>query len=206
MKYTGPKFKLCRREQVNLFGPAKYDVKKSRKLPWQHGAGMSRLSEYGKLLRNKQVLKRSYFLTERQFSKIVKTMASKYAKNKGLSHDAALYILLERRLDVVLLRSGFAKTIMQARQMIVHGHFMLNGVKHNVPSTFVREWDKVELREKLKDSALYADMKVEKGHRVPSWLKTNPNSYTIEVLTLPVVGEITHTADLLKVIEFYARA
>ncbi|PID34569.1 MAG: 30S ribosomal protein S4 [candidate division SR1 bacterium] len=206
MKYTGPKFKLCRREQVNLFGPAKYDVKKGRKLPGQHGAGMSRLSEYGKLLRNKQILKRSYFLTERQFSKIVKNVASKYAKNKGVSHDAALYILLERRLDVILLRSGFAKTIMQARQMIVHGHFTLNGVKHNVPSTFVKIGDKIELRAKLKDSALYADMKIDKGHRVPSWLKTNPNSYTIEVLTLPVVGEVTHMADLLKVIEFYARA
>ncbi len=206
MKYTGPKFKLCRREQVNLFGPAKYDIKKGRKLPGQHGAGMSRLSEYGKLLRNKQILKRSYFLTERQFSKVVKTTASKYARNKGVSHDAALYMLLERRLDVILLRSGFAKTIMQARQMVVHGHFQLNGVKHNVPSTLVKVGDKIELRAKLKDSVLYADLKIAKGHRVPSWLKTNPNSYTIEVLTLPVVGEVPSTADLLKVIEFYARA
>lgn len=151
-------------------------------------------------------MKRSYFLTERQFSKIVKETASKYARNKGVSHDAALYILLERRLDSVLLRSGFAKTIMQARQMIVHGHFQLNGVKHNVPSTFVKVGDKIELKTKLKDSTLYADMKIEKGHKVPSWLKTNPNSYTIEILSLPVVGEIATIADLLKVIEFYARA
>lgn len=206
MKYTGPKFKLCRREQVNLFGPAKYDVKKQRKLPWQHGANMVRLSEYGKLLRNKQVLKRSYFLTEKQFSGIVKNTSSKYAKNKGMSHDAALYTLLERRLDSVLFRSGFAKTIMQARQMIVHGHFQLNGVKHNVPSTFVKVGDKIELRKKLQDSPLYSNMTIAKGYKVPSWLKVNPNSYTIETLSLPVVGEIPTHADILKVIEFYARA
>jgi len=82
MKYTGPKRKLCRREQVNLFGSAKYDIKKSRTVPGQHGASMQRYSEYGKLLRNKQVRKRTYLLTEKQFTRIIKVFAADYSRNK----------------------------------------------------------------------------------------------------------------------------
>jgi small subunit ribosomal protein S4 len=87
---------------------------------------MQRNSEYGKLLRNKQLLKRSYLLSEKQFAKIVKVTASQYAKNQNVSHDFALFQFLERRMDVIVLRSGLAQTIMQARQMVVHGHFTLN--------------------------------------------------------------------------------
>jgi len=104
MKYTWPKFKLCRREQVDLFWSPKYNVKKNRNLPWQHGAAMQRMSEYGKLLRNKQVLKRSYLLTERQFGRIVKEISSKFSKNNNVSRDVALYQFLERRADSILYR------------------------------------------------------------------------------------------------------
>jgi small subunit ribosomal protein S4 len=127
MRYTGPKFKLCRREQVDLFGSKKYDVKKNRNLPGQHGASMQRSSEYGKLLRNKQLLKRTYGLSERQFVRIVKEISAQYSKNKQITHDFALFQFLEKRMDSVVYRAGFAKTIMQARQMVVHGHFLLNG-------------------------------------------------------------------------------
>ena len=205
MRYTGPKFKLCRREQVNLFGSDKYDVKNRRSLPWQHGSSMKRNSEYGKLLRNKQLLKRSYLLSEKQFAKIVKVTASQYAKNQNISHDFALFQFLERRMDVIVLRSGLAQTIMQARQMVVHGHFTLNGVKHNVPSTFLKPGDKIALREGLKKSPLYAS-NAKNAVKVPSWIKVDKNAYTIDVLSLPQKGEIETQADLLKVIEFYARA
>lgn len=80
MRYTWPKFKLCRREQANLFWSDKYDIKKRRSLPWQHGASMKRNSEYGKLLRNKQTLKRSYLLSEKQFRNLVQKQSSKYSK------------------------------------------------------------------------------------------------------------------------------
>jgi small subunit ribosomal protein S4 len=109
-----------------LFGSAKYDVKKRRSLPGQHGSSMKRNSEYGKLLRNKQVLKRSYLLSEKQFATLVQKLSAKYAKNNEISHDAALYIFLESRMDSIVYRSGLAKTIMQARQMVGHGHFLLN--------------------------------------------------------------------------------
>ena len=206
MRYTGAKFRLCRREQVNLFGSQKYNIKKRRALPGQHGAWMQRNSEYGKLLRNKQVVKRSYLLSEKQFATIVKKTAAKYAKNNNVSHDVALFQFLERRLDVIVLRSGFANTIMQARQMVVHGHFLLNGKKHNVPSTFVEAGDKITVKEKLKNSPLYAGAAKSSPAKVPSWIKVDRNAYSIEVLALPQRGEIEPLGDLLKVIEFYARA
>lgn len=206
MRYTGAKFRLCRREGVNLFGSQKYNIKKRRALPGQHGASMQRNSEYGKLLRNKQVVKRSYLLSEKQFATIVKKTAAKYAKNNNLSHDVALFQFLERRLDVIVLRSGLANTIMQARQMVTHGHFLLNGKKHNVPSTFVEAGDKISLKEKLKNSALYANASKASPAKVPSWIKVDKNAYAIEVLGMPQSGEIEPLGDLLKVIEFYARA
>lgn len=84
MRYTGPKFKLCRREGINLFGPAKYDVRKRRSVPGQHGSSNVRYSEYGKLLRNKQTLKRVYQLSEKQFKRLVMEQAANYAKNQGV--------------------------------------------------------------------------------------------------------------------------
>lgn len=205
MKYTWPKFKLCRREQINLFGPAKYDVKQNRSVPGQHGANMARYSEFGKLLRNKQVLKRSYFLSEKQFRRIVQEISQKFAKNNNISHDVALYQFLERRLDVTILRSGLAKTIMQARQMVGHGHVVLNGVKHNIPSTFVEVGDVIAIKDKLQSSPLYAQAFTH-ATQIPTWLKVDKNKYSIEILSVPQVGEVAPLADVIKVIEFYARA
>lgn len=206
MRYTGPKFKLCRREQVDLFWSKKYNVKKNRSLPGQHGANMQRSSEYGKLLRNKQVLKRMYMLSEKQFVRIVMSLAAKYSKNHDVTHDVALFQFLERRMDSIVYRSGIAKTMMQARQMVNHGHFLLNGKKHNIPSSFVEIGDKIILKDKLKDSALYSQNAADVKGKLPSWVKLDKSTNTIEVLNVPQVAEIGLPADLLKVIEFYARA
>jgi len=197
--------KLCRREQVNLFGSPKYNLKKRRNVPGQHWSSMQRYSEYGKLLRNKQLRKRTYQLTEKQFSKIVQKIAAKYSKNQWISHDIALYQFLERRMDSVVYRSGLAKTIIQARQMITHGHLMLNGVKHNIPSTFVKAGDVIKVKEKLRTSPLYTQARSDKV-RIPSWINVNKTSFEVEVIDLPKVWEIMASGDLLKVIEFYARA
>ena len=205
MRYTGAKFRLCRREGVNLFGSEKYNVKARRTTPGQHGSSMARHSEYGKLLRNKQLLKRSYLMSEKQFAKIVKITASKYAKNNNISHDEALFQFLERRVDSIILRSGLAQSIMQARQMVTHGHFTLNGIKHNIPSTFLKPGDVLKLREGLTKSPLYATTS-KTSVKVPSWIKVDKNAYTVEVLSMPKRGEIDTQADLLKVIEFYVRA
>lgn len=207
MRYTGPKFKLCRREGINLFGPAKYDVRKRRGVPGQHGAGNVRYSEYGKLLRNKQVLKRMYQLSEKTFKKLIVDHAGKYSKNNDVDHDKAALQFLERRLDTAVLRAGLANTIMQARQIVTHGHLTLNGVKHNIPSTFIKEGDIIEVRKKMQTSPLYQSCPLIAGnHTLPSNLKVNKKSFKIEVTGLPNVEEISVPVDILKVIEFYARA
>ncbi len=207
MKYIGPKFKLCRREWVNLFWVPKYDIRKRRKLPWQHWSNIARLSEYGKLLRNKQVLKRMYLLSEKQFRRIVVDLAWKLSKNKNIDYDKAIVTLLESRLDVLVLRAGFANTIMQARQIVNHGHFLLNGKKHNIPSYIVKPGDIIQLKEKYHSSPLYANIPLMSStFKLPSWIKVDKSKFVIEVIDFPKAEEIKLPVDILKVIEFYARA
>lgn len=196
--------KLVRREGVNLFGSPKYDLAKRSSKPGPHGAGMSRLSEYGKLLRNKQTLKRMYGLSEKKITTMVTKTSQRYAKNNNMAHDKALLQFLERRADVILYKAGWTNTVMQARQMISHGHFLLNGHKHTVPSTYIAIGDKLELRKKLHNSPLYSDINV--NAIVPTWIKVDKKNFVIELLDLPDAGSITVPVDVLKVIEFYARA
>ena len=206
MRYTWPKFKLCRREGMNLFGSDKYILKKGTSLPGKpkNARSMSRLTEYAKLLRNKQSLKRMYSMTERQFYTLVTKTSQKYAKNNGLSHDQVMLQFLERRCDAVLLKSGIANTIMQARQMMTHGHWMLNGRKHNIPSYFMKPGDVLSLREKMKGSALYSQ--VDSKGTIPAWIKVDKNKLSVELLDMPDTATLNSPVDLLKVIEFYARA
>jgi len=205
MRYTGPKMKLCRREQKNLFWPAKYAIDKNTALPGKSGKAMVRLSEYGKLLRNKQVVKRTYQMSEKQFSRLVNETALKNAKANAITHDASINQLLERRCDTLLVRVGLAQTIMQARQMITHGHRLLNGKKHNIPSYFVKQWDVLTLRSSVQNSPLYAGA-VSSSVRVPFWITRTPSSMMLELNQMPSVIEGQELpSDLLKVIEFYAR-
>lgn len=205
MRYTGPKMKLCRREQKNLFWSSKYNIDKNTALPGKSGKAMVRLSEYGKLLRNKQVVKRTYQMSEKQFARLVNETALKNAKANGLTHDASIHQLLERRCDTLLVRVWLAKTIMQARQMMTHGHWLLNGKKHNIPSYFVKEGDVLTLRSGAQNSPLYTGG-TSSAIRVPFWITRNPSGMSIELNQMPAVVEGQELpADLLKVIEFYAR-
>lgn len=206
MRYTWPKFRLCRREGINLFWPEKYDVKNRRSRPGQHGSAQTRNSEYAKLLRNKQVLKRIYQLSEKQFVKLVTEKSKRYAKNKSLDHDQVLMQFLNRRLDNVILRAWFARTIFQARQMVVHGHFTLNGKKHNIPSYYVNPGDVIVLKKWLQSSSLY-DLDT-KNFRAPVWMSVDFANFTVKVLEMPSVSQDDQPlpVDVLKVIEFYARA
>ncbi len=206
MRYTWPKFKLCRREWINLFWVPKYDIKKRRKTPGQHGGSMSRLSEYWKLLRNKQVLRRMYLLSEKKFHKLVTVEALKYSKNKWISHDVAVFQFLERRLDSMVLKAWFASTIMQARQMVNHSHFLLNGKKHNISSYLFKKWDVLEVKEKSKTSPLFSEIPINSWNFTPaSWLSVDKEKMKIQVLDYPKVEEQDLPVDILKVIEFYAR-
>ena len=203
MRYTWPKRKLCRREKKNLFWSRKYDISKNEKVPGQHGSAMQRLSDYGKLLRNKQAFKRSYWLTEKQFSVLVKKTSKKHAKNTGISHDLSLMQFLERRCDVVLLRAWVAATIMQARQMISHGHWMLDGTPHNIPSHFMASGQKLSLKKKHHDSWLYQQIS---STKVPLYIDFDKSSYNVLLKDLPQIDSEAIPFDVLKTIEFYARA
>ena len=204
MRYTGPKMKLVRREGINFFGSPKYDLSKRSSKPGPHGAsGLVRLSEYGKLLRNKQVLKRTYGLSEKKIRTMVTKTAQRFAKNKGVEHDKALLQFLERRADVLVYKAGRANTVMQARQMVAHGHFLLNNNKHTVPSAYLEPGDVLALRKKLHNSPLYAN---DSGVIVPTWIKVDKKNYAIELLDLPNTEVISTPVDVLKVIEYYARA
>lgn len=176
-------------------------------MPGQHGANAPRYSEYGKLLRNKQTLKRVYQMSEQQFKRLVTFVAAKYAKNHNIGHDKAVFQFLERRLDTIILRAGLAHTIMQARQMVVHGHFLLNDKKHNIPSYYVKPGDKISLKPRLKDATIYVTAPLMGGQMtLPSRVKINKSSYELEILDLPNSDEVHMPVDVLRVIEYYARA
>lgn len=153
------------------------------------------------------MLKRVYQLSEKQFKRLVTSQAVIYAKNNNVGHDKAVFQFLERRLDTIILRSGFAQTIMQSRQIVTHAHLLLNGKKHNIPSYFVKPGDIVSLRPHLKESTLYATCPLITGqHTLPSRIKANKQEFSIEILDLPNNEEVHLPVDILKVIEFYARA
>lgn len=180
----------------------KYDLAKNEKVPGQHWATVQRLSDYAKLLYNKQALKKTYWLTEKQFAKLVKVTSKSYAKNNNLSHDVSLMQFLERRCDVVLFRAWVAATMMQARQMITHGHWLLDGKKHNIPSTFLMPWQKLTLQSKYHDSGLYQQVS---SVVPPVYIEYNKAKHEVVLQSMPVVDLEKSSFDVLKVIEFYAR-
>jgi len=205
MRYTGPKARLCRREGVNLFGSPKYQkiLQKSQNIPGMHGGKRSgKLTEYAKQLREKQKAKRMFGLSEKQF----KGYYAKAASVKGVTGEI-LFQLLELRLDNVLYRAGFALTRAQARQFASHGLFLVNGIRIDIPSYQVRTGDKIEIRESRKSSSIFAKNREELGdnHDVPSWLKADSRTLTIEVLELPTTRHFEALVEPQLIVEFYSR-
>lgn len=208
MRFTGPKLKLCRREGVNLFGSEKYDLSENHRKPL--GGKFGKLSEYGVQLRKKQAAKRMFGLTEKQFASYYK----RALKVKGVTGDAMLQ-LLELRLDNVIFKSNFARTPMQARQFVGHAHFFVNGKKVDIPSYEVKVGDKIELREKMKESPLYKTLMEEFGEFVKKnsggtitsakWLEVDPTKIAITVKALPTRDDFDQTIDIQKIIEFYSK-
>ena len=207
MRYTWPKKKLCRREWINLFGTEKYDLEKSKT-----GLLRSRkTSEFGSQLRKKQLAKRMFGLSEKQFfSYFTKAQKSTAA---GTTWDKMLQ-LLELRLDNVIYRAGFARTRMQARQFASHAHFTVNGVKVTIPSISVKTGDVIALRPKLKESALYKSLleefevfAKENKWKVSNcnWIEVDAKNLTITVTALPSKDDFEKIIDIPKIVEFYSK-
>jgi len=203
-RYTGPKAKLCRRFGENLFGTAKYDrILKERSFPpGQHGKSFRRkTSDYGTHLLAKQKLRLTYGLLERQF----KNYFEKAAKMQGVTGDNLLQ-LLERRLDNVVFRLGFALTRMQARQFVNHGHIEVNGKKVDIPSFLVKPGDTIQVREKSRSISTIRDAADSTEHTSPyTWLSVNKENLSGQFLSIPAAADIPTTVDIRLIVEFYSK-
>lgn len=206
MRYTGPKMKLCRREGYNLFGTEKYNLENNHRRVKRAG----KLSEFGVQLRKKQAAKRQYAVSEKQFSRYYK----RAVKTTEITGDAMLR-MLETRLDTVVLRANFARTIMQARQCVSHAHFLVNGKKLNISSYEVKVGDVISIKERLKESALYKSLveefqefaKKNASAAITSvrWLEVDAKKLTITVTSLPENADFDKMIDVQRIVEFYSK-
>jgi small subunit ribosomal protein S4 len=206
-RYTGPVCKLCRREGVKLFlkgdkciNHCTLDRRNTR--PGQHGTSRARKeSGYAKQLREKQKVRRTYGLLERQFSNTF----TKAAGRPGKTSENFLQ-MLEMRLDNLVYRLGFADSRAQARQLVNHGHFAVNGRKTDIPSFIAKPNDVITVRESSKGTEYFktrALMLAQKG--VPAWLSLNVNELSGRVVSIPARTDLELPFDEQMVVEYYQR-
>ncbi len=207
-RYTGPKCRLCRAEGTKLFlkGDRCYTEKcpmsgKRPFRPGQHGRRRVKLSEYGLRLREKQKLRRFYGVSETQFKRFYE-MATKMGGQTG--HN--FLQLLERRLDNVVYRLGFAASRAQARQLVNHGHFEVNGRKVNIPSYLVKVGDVISVREKSRDNPVIKEnLEAASSRAQPAWLELDAEAMKGRVVALPTRDQVDAPVNEQLVVEFYAR-
>lgn len=203
------KCKLCRRAGEKLFlkgdrcfSPKCAMVRKAYP-PGMHGKTLRRgLSEFGKQLAQKQKIKRIFGVSERQFRKHFEEAK----KRKGiLAND--LVEILETRLDNVVYRLGLAQSRSQARQLVSHGNFLVNGRSLNIPSAKVRVGDKVKVKENKLTKKYWKDLQLilKKGKKTPQWLSFDPTKMEGEMIAKPTLQDVGMELDLQAVIEFYSR-
>jgi small subunit ribosomal protein S4 len=206
-RYTGPVCKLCRREGVKLFLKgdkciAKCTLERRSSRPGQHGSGRSRKeSGYAKQLREKQKVRRTYGILERQFHKHFDAAA----RRPGKTSENFLQIL-EMRLDNLVYRLGFADSRAQARQLVNHGHFAVNGRKTDIPSFIAKPNDVISVRERSKGLEYFktrALLLTQKG--VPTWLRLDANELSGRVITIPSRADLELPFDEQLVVEYYQR-
>lgn len=196
--------KLSRRYGTALFGTAKEaKILQRRNYPaGQHGpAGTGRVSEYGLQLREKQKAKIIFGLLERQFHKNFME-----AFNQTGDTGQLLMQLLERRLDNVVYRLGWAATRAQARQIVNHGHVQLNGRRTDIPSARVKTGDTISLMPSSAKKAIFANLNATlENHQAPAWLELNKQQLTGKVLALPAPEEVEQGINAQLIVEFYSR-
>ena len=206
-RYTGPVCRLCRAEGTKLFlkGDRCYTEKcgltKRNSKPGQHGTRRGKLSEYGLRLREKQKLRRFYGLNETQFGTIYERAT---AMSGQTGHN--FLQLLERRLDNVVYRLGFGVSRSQARQLVCHGHFLVNGRKLDIPSATLKAGDVVTVAEGSRDVAVLKENSEAAASRaIPAWLAYNAEAMSGSVVTAPLREQFEVPVNEQLVVEFYAR-
>ena len=206
-KYTEAKCRICRREGCKLFlkgdrcftGKCAFDRRPLA--PGQHGRARKKVSEYATQLREKQKTRRTYGLLERQ----VHSYFTKADMQKGVT-GTNLLVLLECRLDNVVYRLGFANSRNQARQLVRHGLFTLNGHKVNIPSIQLRVGDSVEIPEKNRQVKIFADAQETIGRRgTPNWLEADYDAFKGTVKAMPQREDIRTEVNEQLIVELYSK-
>ena len=204
-RYTGPSCRLCRREGEKLYlkGDRCYSDKcamnKRATAPGQHGTGRKKLSNYGVQLREKQKVKRYYGLLENQFRNIYETAE----KMTGITGENFLR-LLELRLDNIVYRMGLASSRKEARQLVTHGHFTLNGRKADIPSMTLKVGDAIAVREKSLTSQKFKDV-MEKAVTTPNWIESDLEKLEGKIIAKPSREDIDLPVEEHLIIELYSR-
>ena len=206
-RYTGPACKLCRREGTKLFLKGdrclsgKCAIDRRNTAPGQHGAATKKLREYGMQLREKEKTKRYYGVLERQFVNYFEEAD----RTKGMTGEN-LICLVERRLDNVVYRMGMAASRKEARQLVLHGHFTLNGKNVNIPSLIVKAGDVVSVKESsrasVKIKALAEDLATKSA---PKWLDVDKNGLSVKVATLPARDDVDFDFNEQLIVELYSK-
>jgi len=206
-RYTGPVCRLCRREGTKLFLKGdrclsgKCAVDRRPSAPGQHGAGNKKLKEYGMQLREKQKAKRYYGMLERQFLNNFK----RAERTEGVT-GANLLSLLERRLDNVVYRIGLADSRKEARQLVLHEHFTLNGKKVNIPSLIVKTGDVISVKERSRDSDKFKYLIDSLDSRItPKWIDVDKDNAVATVTMLPTREDVDFPFEEQLIVELYSK-
>lgn len=205
-RYTGASCRQCRREGMKLFlkGDRCYTDKcaivKRNYAPGQHGQGRKKLSDHGIQLREKQKVKRIYGVLETQF----RNLYERAEKMPGKTGENLLS-LLERRLDNVVYRMGLASSRKEARQLVGHGHFLLNGKKADIASMTVKAGDVITVKERSKSSAKFKGLVENNSKVAPKWLETNLEDMSVKVVANPSRDDIDLEIAEHLIIELYSK-
>ena len=206
-RYTGPVCRLCRREGKKLFlkgdrcltGKCALDRRSTA--PGQHGAANKKMREYGLQMREKQKTRRYYGVLEKQFVNYFEEADRK----EGMTGEN-LICLLERRLDNVVYRMGFAASHKEARQLVLHGHFTVNGKKVNIPSLIIKAGDVITVKEASRDSVKFKALaEAAANANAPKWLEVKAEAMTATVLTLPAREDVDFDFNEQLIVELYSK-
>lgn len=206
-RYTGALCRLCRREgeKLNLKGnrcvTEKCSIERRKYAPGQHGQNRGKISDYGTQLREKQKARRIYGIMENQF----RIYFQKASSMKGITGEILLQFL-ERRLDNVVYRMGFAINRREARQLVGHCHFLVNGKKVSIPSYLLRPGDTVEVRKESRTIPAIADsIAISEQRGFPQWLEVNTQNMNCKFLRIPTRDEINLPVQEQLIVELYSK-
>jgi small subunit ribosomal protein S4 len=201
MRYTGPKARRARRLGMAFTAKDARILQKRGYAPGQHGQNRARLSEYALQLREKQKAKVAYGVAEKQFE----SYFNRALKRVGVTGDILLQ-LLESRLDNVVFRLGFAETRAQARQLVSHGFFEVNGKKVDIPSYHAKVGDLISMREVKRKSGYTEKLKDKlKGAQAPEWMQLEAEKLSGKILSAPIIDQTSSLINTQLIVEHYSR-